>query len=1008
MNLFSSLARYLSLRKSIKGIFVPYLNRLKVDCSTCELIGEIPDQCVSIRGQLNPKRKKHQKLIAEYDSLAEAIRSHNATVKSILQVAKEFSFDRIIADPLNLKPTDLKRFEEAGRKVKSFDVAPLELSQFADEAIEAYSELEVIQKQWTLKEEIAHHLDLASFGYIDLPTKRSLLDYVANSHRELGRWSKHYYDFSLLDSFSKKIDDKNQRVISLAIQDPLFDDINGRSLDKEQRTAVVRDDIAALTIAGAGSGKTLTICGKLKWLLERKGIDPTDILLLSYSKKSATDLEEKALKISPNLVAATFHKTGLEILKSITNKPFVVEEQFDAIIEEFFQNEVFANKDLRDLVFRYIALYGNDDTFDKQYEEKGDLYEDLRKENYTTLKDLLTNIGEDRSLKKTLKKEYVKSYEELAIANFYFMNGIEYEYEKPFYKEVSDPDHRQYTPDFYLKDYDIYHEHYGVDRKGRCKQYSKREEQRYVAGMAWKRELHAEENTNYIETYSFQFSEDIWDDELTKKLKSFGVVFHPISDERLNEALTSIYEGQDFKSFINLVKTFVSLYKARYRDEKSFDDLLSSRFASRYQKKRATLFLGICKKAYLFYMKRIRDEGKIDFDDMILLATEKLKETEGFSYKYIIVDEFQDISYSRMVFLKALIERGHSRLFAVGDDWQAIYRFSGCDLSIFLQFGQYFGEHVINKITSTHRNSQELQDIAGPFVRKNPEQIDKIISSKKRLPLPIKVMFYKESKSSSFLSILRAISEKDPCAKVLILGRNNKDYKDVLSQHCGIDSKASQEGFVVLKSPLFPDMTLRFSTVHGSKGLEEDYVVLINAEDAKNGFPNKTEDDVLLNLVLADQSPFEFAEERRLWYVALTRTRSFVYILADASRQSVFLKEILESCDVLNEDELSTKKHVHCPDCGSGRLILREGNGKQFYGCSNYPYCNYKINDLTAVEKNRRCPNCGDFLVVRKGRHGLFYGCHSFPKCKFTQEIYSDLEEETADMVAHANRGWIK
>lgn len=156
-------------------------------------------------------------------------------------------------------------------------------------------------------------------------------------------------------------------------------------------------------------------------------------------------------------------------------------------------------------------------------------------------------------------------------------------------------------------------------------------------------------------------------------------------------------------------------------------------------------------------MGNLRSNGKIDFDDMILQSSEALSLTDKFSYKYIIVDEFQDISHSRMLFLKKLIEKGKSRLFAVGDDWQAIYRFSGCDLNIFLKFSDYFVYSITNFITSTHRNSQELQDIAGPFIKTNPEQFNKRIRSTKHLQNPIKIMYYDSNKYVGLYGILKSI-----------------------------------------------------------------------------------------------------------------------------------------------------------------------------------------------------------------------------------------------------------
>lgn len=185
-------------------------------------------------------------------------------------------------------------------------------------------------------------------------------------------------------------------------------------------------------------------------------------------------------------------------------------------------------------------------------------------------------------------------------------------------------------------------------------------------------------------------------------------------------------------------------------------------------------------------------------------------------------------------------------------------------------------------------------------------------------------------------------------------------------------------------------MRINYKTVHQSKGLESDYVILISGEDARNGFPNKIEDDSVLNFVLDKRSDYMYAEERRLFYVALTRTRSVVYVLSDIEKPSEFVLEIRESAQAFRagKNKNVAKGNMKCPVCGSGRLVLRTNGGKSFYGCSNFPFCNYTISDLKAVEINNRCPQCGDFLVVRKGKNGNFIGCHGYPFCKYTRNIF--------------------
>lgn len=502
--------------------------------------------------------------------------------------------------------------------------------------------------------------------------------------------------------------------------------------------------------------------------------------------------------------------------------------------------------------------------------------------------------------------------------------------------------------------------------------------------MKWKRETHELNQTKCIETYSYEFNNGTIFSKLEETLKANGVVFNKISTDQMVNILNSKYYGLNMKSFINLVKTFVSLYKAQYENELAFSNIYEElKKLTKYQRTRAKLFLAIAKDVYLYYSNHIRLDNKIDFDDMILKSIEALKNTKDFNYKYIIVDEFQDISQSRFSLLKSLLKHGNSRLLAVGDDWQAIYRFSGCDINIFLNFSKLFRHNTINYITTTYRNSQELQDIAANFIMANSEQYNKEIKSDKHLTEPIKVIYYDNNKTKVFNNILENIYKKDNHANILVLGRNNHDLKTILNDKLILISHNN------LYSSIYSSLNLKYSTVHSAKGLESDYVILINAKNADLGFPNKLEDDALLNLVLKSSSSFPYSEERRLWYVALTRTKTFTYIMCDYYNPSIFVDEIKEKVIEVDKYLDSHKEKAHkCPRCKSGNLVIRTySNGSKFYGCSNFPYCDYTLHDLNALERNMRCPYCNDYLVWRKGKHGAFYGCNSFPKCNYTKAI---------------------
>lgn len=894
----------------------------------------------------------------------------------------EFSYEDVINKPNNYNIQDFDIYNHTLAIIFSYKNKDEKYNNFLKQVQELQNNLEYIKEQYAFVPIYNQLIDVTGDYYLDSERKQEILFQLKPLVDNIKKVGKAYYAFPELKNIDAIVNIHNEEYIQTHLNDEVFNFVNEKSLNNEQRRSILCDEKASLTIAGAGSGKTLTICGKVKYLLEHNKVNPKDILLLSYSKRSSMDLKEKVRRINDGLTVKTFHALGFEIFKIVQNIKPTVEEQYDAIIEAYFRDELQKQPHMMAKVLQFFSLYLVENKNSKKYETQGELYADLKTMGYDTLKTTLLRLTNDIDKRETIKKECVKSFEELAIANYYFINGIEYVYEAPYCVDVATEEKRQYTPDFYLKKYQIYHEHYGIGKDGKAHQYQGKEAQNYVDGIVWKRQTHTQNNTICIETYSYEFSDGTIFDQLERKLKENGVEFNPLSYEETLKVLNSIYRGQNFKSFINLIKSFLSLYKARYKDNTYFAKLKLQPFENAYEKKRIILLLDIIEEVYLYYMRYLRKEDKIDFDDMILQSIEFLDKTDAFKYKYIVVDEFQDISYSRMKFLKKLMEKGNSKLYAVGDDWQAIYRFSGCDLNIFLHFENYFDYALKTFITTEHRNSQELQDIMGMFIKANPEQYHKEIKSNKHLENPIKVVYYFDDKYASFLTALRSIYKINKEANILVLGRNNHDIDELLGKKLYFDTSIKDENE---KRLIFADCKtfhIKYSTVHGSKGLEDDFVILINADDSRLGFPNKVEDDKILNLVLSAKSNFEYDEERRLWYVALTRTKSYVYIIANKERPSIFLNEIIDLCEILNPE--SQINFHSCPYCKSGKLIKRIN---EFYGCSNYPYCKYTIHDFVAVDRNIKCPKCGDFMVEKMGRYGVFYGCHSYPRCNYTVDI---------------------
>lgn len=929
-------------------------------------------------------------LVQEIENIIILINEHNNKINllenSFSNILLEFPINNILNNILSINKEKLSEIYNVIVDIKKYNFPTkhqfkVEFNVYSSNLIEIYENYDLVYNQKKV-------INKSISNFNNLPNR--YLDYyffekkVAECSTLLEEIKGDYKLFFPLPSFDYDvIESHNINFINNNLNDPLFDNINNKSLDNDQRKAVLCDEVSNLIIAGAGSGKTLTICGKVKYLLENNLANENEILLLSYSKASSIDLGKKIAKISDNLRVETFHALGLSILNKSKGFKQTIDEQLKNHINNYFTKELKNDKEQMINIFNYFTFYlRSSSNTTKKYKDDGELFKDLKSQNYTTLKDQLYNLNTNSFKKETLKKEYVKSNQELIIANYLFINGINYEYEKKFEYDTATLEKRQYTPDFYLTDYNIYIEHYGIDKDGNTPQYNENDSKNYLEGIKWKRDIHKEHNTVCIETYSWEFDDGTIFDTLKQKLIAQNVEFKPISEENIFNALNNILLGKNFTSFQNLMMTFLSLYKSQYDSSDGFNELSNRLKQNNYETNRTLLFLNIARKIYIYYTDKLKKEEKIDFDDMILQAIRLLDELNEYKYKYIIVDEFQDISISRTKFLQKLIAHGQSKLFAVGDDWQAIYRFAGCDINVFLNFNEVFPHAKINYITSTHRNSQELQDIMEPFITANPSQYKKNIKSNLHQENPIRIYYYTSNPISVLNTILKEIKTIKNNASVLILGRNKRDIETYLYEEIKLINGST------INHKQFPTLDLSYNTVHGSKGLESDFTILISGNDAENGFPNKMEDDPILELLLGKQNTYLFAEERRLFYVSITRTRSISFIISEANSPSIFVKEIEKNCFIFNNEPINKNQNNYlCPWCKSGYLLIRKNNEQNFYGCTNFPYCKYTNNNLKSVETNIKCPKCGDFLTMRNGRFGYFKGCHNYPICDFTEKI---------------------
>lgn len=813
------------------------------------------------------------------------------------------------------------------------------------------------------------------------------------------------------ENFAEFIKNYNREYVAAQKQlnRGFFDNIEGKSLDDQQQQAIITDEYSNLIIAGAGSGKTLTILGKVKYLIEKKNIDPEKILLLSFTRKTVEELNERLRNLRLKTQATTFHKLGYDYIKHFQKKPPAVanENLLHQTIKQFLKNDILHHDSALKSFVQFMACYLNipeeNDAFDSLGEKldvkNGIDFETLKSKYYAN------TSGSQRISKNKLdifSGERIKSVEELMIANFLFLNGVNYEYEKPY----SHGDH-MYRPDFYLTDYDIWLEHFGIDKYGRAKWLSEFQEKQYIKNMHKKRVKHRLCRTKLLETYSWYNRDNILLDKLREMLEKSGVVFQPLSEQEIYHKI--IKQDSSFGAeIISLITSFINLSKSRGLAAGRLRQFIkNSETDNQFLSARRQLFLDFALPIIEKYNTVLSARGEIDFNDMINWAANLVQQKGAAkAYDYIIIDEYQDISAARFKLITEIRQQSGARLVCVGDDWQSIYRFTGSDISLFSDFGKFVGEHEKLFIERTYRNSQQLIDISAKFIQQNPQQLAKNPKSTKELDCPVEFVLYNQNDAFAVLvdQIRQITCNYGKDKRILLLGRHSFDLDyviclrddkgKVIKNQLRKEVKKYNEATGELNIAGLEGINITFITAHKSKGLEADNVIVLNLKNDLYGFPNKLTDDPIISLLLSKPEACRFAEERRLFYVVLTRTKNKVYLMV-SENESLFAKEIKQYSNYLIQGRYGEADLVNCPWCKTGRLVIRKNSqmGKNFVGCSHYPNCNQSYNNIEILSKPMLCPACqSGFLVRRRGRYGEFLGCTNYPDCKQTLDLYKDLD----------------
>lgn len=695
--------------------------------------------------------------------------------------------------------------------------------------------------------------------------------------------------------------------------DNMFNDINKNIiLDKSQREAIICDEDNLLVLSGAGSGKTTTISAKVKYLIDIKNVKPDKICVITFTKKAKEELDYKINKLfNANVDIYTFHSLGLKIIKYYyKNKDIdIIDEKGQyKIICDYIKNNLFKNKEKFNLFFE---AFKNKTSFSEEYklfDNYYDYHNYMYKRKYINSNTTMDNYIKEQTKRRrnyfrTLNGEYCKSKEEVDIANFLYLNNINYQYEKS-YKKLDNL--KIYKPDFYIEQNNNYNyiEHFGIDKINETNNhYTKEELTNYLKNMKLKENYHKKEKIEdlFIITYSKVLGKKNYLSVLKDSLIKKGYVLSKKDNNLVYERLKDTSEDKYINNFVNrIVIPFISYFKrSNYKLEefmkiKTDNDLLNKQ-------------IKVISDIYLNYESKLREKNLIDFEDMINISYKAMpyvkEKNLGVDYKYIIIDEYQDVSMQRFNLTKRIEELFKSKIIAFGDDYQTIFGFSGSRIDLMTEFKNYLTDAKQIPIPNVYRNSQELIDVATKFINKNSKQIKKKLISNKRLIGPIELYIYNDSnhlntninKSIILSNILDKIYLSNNKSNVLLLERYNNDIDTILNHELFI--RKNHESIIYKKHE---DMKIDYLTIHKSKGLEYDNCILINAIDDKYGFPSKIEDEEIIKLLKPKiEENIFYPEERRLFYVAMTRTKNKLYILVPKSKTSSFIREIESDKNVL-------------------------------------------------------------------------------------------------------------
>lgn len=614
----------------------------------------------------------------------------------------------------------------------------------------------------------------------------------------------------------RAISARNERFVEQELERhaSYFDTIESQPLTVEQRKAAVVLEDCNLVVAAAGSGKTSVIVAKVGYLVRTRFCAPEEILILAFNRDAQQELAQRIEKRLGETLGGrsptvkTFHALGLDILTEANDRKVLVDKVatdgeaalrkfIEAAIAELAETDKQFRRDWMHLAIIYADPVKEPGDFKSRAE-----YEDYERQFRVQMDGRWGHL--------TIRGELVKSMQERMIANWLALEGIDYEYERPYAINTATRQYRQYQPDFYYPDTGTYHEHFALNARNEAPSHFSGD---YLAGVAWKRQLHQDNHTDLIETTSAMFSDGTWSEHLDGELTRRGVKRRKRTAEEQKALARKALAAQS-----NLV-TVIGVFLKHAKSVDASPDELEAK-AIETGKARPRAFVKVFNRIRAHYQAYLQSRHSVDFEDLITQSQAAVvADRYRHRYKAILVDEFQDISQGRARLLQALLaQKTDCKLVAVGDDWQAIYRFAGADIDIMTRFADHFGITERLFLTRTFRCHQSIAETGSRFVMKNPAQIPKTVVSENRGDQRTVRILRGQGRDQIAHTIAATLARINQMAKergkplsVFLLGR----YRLLQPDHLGQWRRD------------FDGLHIEFKTIHGSKGLEADYVFVL-------------------------------------------------------------------------------------------------------------------------------------------------------------------------------------